>query len=97
MRFGKLLGRSARPQPFSPTDFIGIVGAPLWTDAVGKIADRRGAVATWRRLAGATSRSKLTSSVQIALSRFAEGSGTQRGLIVDGFAHVLGLAIRGPT
>ncbi|MHA3775639.1 ROK family protein [Verrucomicrobiota bacterium sgz303538] len=65
-----------------------------WPWRLGKqtceLHDELSSIAVWRRLAGASSRSKLPSNFHTALSKFADTSSMARDSVVHDFAHVLG-------
>lgn len=65
-----------------------------WPWRLGKetceLHDQLSSIAIWRRLSGASARSKLPSNFHTALSKFADTSSKQREFVVHDFAHVLG-------
>jgi predicted NBD/HSP70 family sugar kinase len=55
-----------------------------------ELHDELSAVAVWRRLSGASSRSRLPANLRAALSKYAGVSGAPRESVVRDYAHVLG-------
>ena len=55
-----------------------------------ELHDQLSSIAIWRRLSGASSRSRLPSDFHAALSKFAGVQSKQRGSVVRDFAHALG-------
>jgi predicted NBD/HSP70 family sugar kinase len=70
----------------------GEIGRWLWP--LGKktceLHDQLSSIAIWRRLSGASSRSRFPSNFHTALSKFADTRNKQRDAVVDDFAYVLG-------
>jgi predicted NBD/HSP70 family sugar kinase len=65
-----------------------------WPWSLGKktceLHDQLSSITIWRRLSGASSRSKLPSNLHAALSKLAGANNKQRDSVVYDFAHVLG-------
>jgi predicted NBD/HSP70 family sugar kinase len=62
---------------------------PLGTK-IGELHDRLSSAAIWRRLSGASTRSKLPPNLRTALLKFADVRNKQRDSVVQDYAHVLG-------
>jgi predicted NBD/HSP70 family sugar kinase len=61
-----------------------------WGTNIGEMHDQLSAGVVWRRLSGASVRSKLPPNLRTALFKFASVRSKQRDSVVQDFAHVLG-------
>jgi predicted NBD/HSP70 family sugar kinase len=55
-----------------------------------ELHDRLSSAAVWRRLSGASSRTRLPSNLRSALSKLADARNKRRDSVVEDYAHVLG-------
>jgi predicted NBD/HSP70 family sugar kinase len=70
----------------------GEIGRWPWSfgTKMGELHDQLSAAAIWRRLSGASMRSRLPVNLRTALSTFSDACSKQREAVVQDFAHVLG-------
>jgi predicted NBD/HSP70 family sugar kinase len=62
----------------------------LWGTRIGEVHDQLSAGIVWRRLSGASARSKLPPNLRTALLGFAGVRSNERDSVVQDFAHILG-------